>query len=323
MDIKKQTGRRKPKKKLAATLIVLVLGIGGVIYGLADRYLIEHVEVVVPQDNTETSGNLGGAQETPETDADAQSDDWNYESDDIEIHIDQVQTGSGADQITYYVADVQLKDTGSLLSAFAENSFGRNITETTSEIASNNGAIFAINGDYYGFRDDGVIIRNGTLYRDEPTRTGLALFNDGTMESFEEEETTAAALLERGATQTLSFGPALIQNGQVNTELDQVKIDTNFGNRSIQNANPRTGIGLIAPNHYVFIVVDGRNEGYSRGMTLTEFAQVFADLGCTEAYNLDGGGSSTMYFMGRVVNNPQGKERERGVSDILYVKEVN
>ncbi|MNI92144.1 hypothetical protein D3C73_1499040 [compost metagenome] len=56
-------------------------------------------------------------------------------------------------------------------------------------------------------------------------------------------------------------------------------------------------------------------------MTLTEFAQVFADLGCTEAYNLDGGGSSTMYFMGRVVNNPLGKNRERGVSDILYVKE--
>ncbi|MNW12867.1 hypothetical protein D3C71_2106620 [compost metagenome] len=78
---------------------------------------------------------------------------------------------------------------------------------------------------------------------------------------------------------------------------------------------------MLAPNHYVFIVVDGRKEGYSRGMTLTEFAQTFADLGCTEAYNLDGGGSSTMYFMGRVVNNPLGKNRERGVSDILYVKE--
>ncbi|MDU5945602.1 MAG: phosphodiester glycosidase family protein, partial [Paenibacillus macerans] len=204
-----------------------------------------------------------------------------------------------------------------------DNSFGRNITENTSEIASNNGAIFAVNGDYYGFRGDGVIIRNGTLYRDEPARTGLALFHDGTMKSYDETKVSSSALLEQGAVQTLSFGPALIEDGKVNTDLDNVKIDTNFGNRSIQGANPRTGIGLIAPNHYVFVVVDGRKEGYSRGMTLTEFARVFQDLGCTEAYNLDGGGSSTMYFMGRVVNNPQGKGRERGVSDILYVKEVN
>ncbi|MNE97412.1 hypothetical protein D3C80_1957570 [compost metagenome] len=56
-------------------------------------------------------------------------------------------------------------------------------------------------------------------------------------------------------------------------------------------------------------------------MTLTELADLMQDLGATEAYNLDGGGSSTMYFMGRVVNNPQGKNQERGVSDILYIKE--
>ncbi|MNW54837.1 hypothetical protein D3C74_324600 [compost metagenome] len=166
-----------------------------------------------------------------------------------------------------------------------------------------------------------MIIRNGTLYRDEPARTGLALLNDGTMKSYEEEETDSSSLLAEGAINTLSFGPVLIKDGEVINNFDHVKIDTNFGNRSIQNANPRTGIGMLAPNHYVFIVVDGRKEGYSRGMTLTEFAQTFADLGCTEAYNLDGGGSSTMYFMGRVVNNPLGKNRERGVSDILYVKE--
>ncbi|WP_178075826.1 phosphodiester glycosidase family protein [Paenibacillus oralis] len=312
----------KPKKKLVIAVIVPLLIVGGTLYGLADRYLIKHVERVVSEEGASQSG-LSPQETTTPAEADAKSDDWNYASDDIQIHIDQVQTGSGADQITYYAADVQLKNSGSLLSAFAENSFGRNITENTSKIASDNGAIFAVNGDYYGFRGDGVIIRGGTLYRDEPARTGLALFNDGTMKSYDETKVSSSALLEQGAVQTLSFGPALIQDGEVNSDLDNVKIDTNFGNRSIQGANPRTGIGLIAPNHYVFVVVDGREEGYSRGMTLTEFAQVFKDLGCTEAYNLDGGGSSTMYFMGRVVNNPQGKGRERGVSDILYVKEVN
>ncbi|MCM3703612.1 phosphodiester glycosidase family protein [Paenibacillus macerans] len=312
----------KSTKKLVIAVLVPLLLVGGTLYGLADRYLIKHVEKVVAEEGTSQYGSSPQETATP-SEAGAKSDDWNYTSDDIQIHIDQVQTGSGADQITYYAADVQLKNSGSLLSAFADNSFGRNITENTSEIASDNGAIFAVNGDYYGFRGDGVIIRNGTLYRDEPARTGLALFNDGTMKAYDETKVSSSALLEQGTVQTLSFGPALIQDGEVDTDLDNVKIDTNFGNRSIQGANPRTGIGLIAPNHYVFVVVDGRKEGYSRGMTLTEFAQVFKDLGCTEAYNLDGGGSSTMYFLGRVVNNPQGKGRERGVSDILYVKEVN
>lgn len=319
--------RRKSKRTLAVYILVPVLGIGGILYGLADRYLIEHVEVVMDQKETASEGTAAPQAQTSPNAASAEtgatSDDRNYESDALKIHIDQIQTGSGSDQITYFVADVQMKDSTALQSAFAENSFGRNITQTTSEIAKDHGAVFAVNGDYYGFREDGVIIRNGTLYRDEPARTGLALFQDGTMGAYDEKQVTAKSLLERGVTQTLSFGPTLIQEGQVNADLDNVKIDTNFGNRSIQSANPRTGIGLIAPNHYVFVVVDGRKEGYSRGMTLTEFAQVFEDLGCTEAYNLDGGGSSTMYFRGRVVNNPQGKERERGVSDILYVPEGN
>jgi exopolysaccharide biosynthesis protein len=97
-------------------------------------------------------------------------------------------------------------------------------------------------------------------------------------------------------------------------------VDTNFGNHSIQGSNPRTGIGIIDENHFVFIVVDGRSPGYSKGVTLTEFAQIFKDLGCTDAYNIDGGGSSTMVFMGRVVNNPLGKNKERGTSDILFIQ---
>lgn len=331
---------QRKSKKWRYILILVVLIIGGIVYGLADRYLIEHVEVVVEppaqsqQNSVSASGDTNGdgsgsasdqindSSSEGGIDTTATSDDWSYSSDDIQIQIDKVETGEGDDKVTYYVADVVLEDANSLMSAFAENSFGRNITENTSDIAAENNAIFAINGDYYGFRSDGVTIRNGTLYRDEPARTGLALLNDGTMKSYEEEDTDSSTLLAEGVTQTLSFGPVLMKDGEIMSGFEHVMIDSNFGNRSIQNANPRTGIGLIAPNHYVFVVVDGRSQGYSRGMTLDEFAQVFADLGCTEAYNLDGGGSSTMYFMGRVVNNPLGKNRERGVSDILYIKEV-
>jgi exopolysaccharide biosynthesis protein len=231
-----------------------------------------------------------------------------------------VQTGSGSDAITYYVADVTFNGAATnLLTAFAKNEFGTNIVQNTSTIAANNDAVFAINGDYYGFRNDGVVIRNGTLYRNEPARDGLVLLSDGTLQPYDEEMTSPDELLAEGARDTWSFGPILVHDGEVAGDFSSVKIDRNFGNRSIQQANPRTGIGMIAPNHFLFIVVDGRSSGYSRGMTLTEFADLFKELGATEAYNLDGGGSSTMYFMGRVVNDPLGKGHERGVSDIIYI----
>ncbi len=309
------------KRKIVIVVALCCLLVGGILYQLADRYLIEHVEVVVAAETVSSAAKTVNDLSASSTNSsEVVSDDWNYSSDNTTISIKQVVTGSGSDQITYYVADVQVSDASLIQSAFADNSFGRNITEDTSDIAADHEAVFAINGDYYGFRSDGVIIRNGILYRNEPAREAVALYADGTMAAYDEEEVSAETLLANGVLQTLSFGPALIQSGELVQDLDNVKIDTNFGNRSISSSNPRTGIGMISPNHYVFVVVDGRSDE-SRGMTLDEFAQVFDGLGATEAYNLDGGGSSTMYFMGRVVNNPQGKQEERGVSDILYLGE--
>ena len=316
------------KRRLLIIVTLCCLLVGGVLYQLADRYLIEHIEVVVAAEavssTTEAVSNTAEAttdsSTTSANSSEVVSDDWNYNSDEMSISVKQVVTNSGSDQITYYVADVQVSDASLIQSAFADNSFGRNITENTSDIATDHEAVFAINGDYYGFRSDGVIIRNGVLYRNEPAREAVALYADGTMAAYNEEEVSAEILLANGVLQTLSFGPALIKSGELVEDLDNIKIDSNFGNRSISSANPRTGIGMISPNHYVFVVVDGRSDE-SRGMTLDEFGELFVDLGATEAYNLDGGGSSTMYFMGRVVNNPQGKQEERGVSDILYLGE--
>ncbi|MDO3412510.1 phosphodiester glycosidase family protein [Saccharibacillus sp. CPCC 101409] len=304
------------KRRWLIIVLVVLLAVGSILYSLANRYLIPHVQVAVADSATTSTVDV----QTAAAEANATSDDWSYSSDDVDINIKQVVTGSGSDQVTYYVADVVLQNATDLKSALANNSFGTNITDTTSDIASNAGAILAINGDYYGFRDDGVIIRNGTLYRDEPTRDAMALMSDGTMKTYDETEVSSSELLADGALNTLSFGPILVQGGEIAGDFSSVSINKNFGNRSIQDANPRTAIGMISANHYVFVVVDGRSSD-SRGMTLTELANVMKDLGATEAYNLDGGGSSTMYFMGRVVNNPQGENKERGVSDILYVGE--
>lgn len=324
-----------PRKKTFLLRLVLagLLTVSSTLYILADRYLIEHVEIanvsaasaeVINPTSTATTvvsetASPVPASATPEATATVFADDWNYISETVSISITQVSTGSGQDALTYFVADVVLSEATQLESAFAKDSFGQNIIQYTSEIASAHNAIFAINGDYYGFRDDGIVIRNGVIFRDSPARIGLAFYLDGSMQIYDENQTTAEELLAAGAWNTLSFGPALLENGEIAANLETVEVDTNFGNHSIQGSHPRTGVGIIDDNHFVFVVVDGRSSGYSTGVTLTEFAQIFKDLGSQAAYNIDGGGSSTMYFMGRVVNNPLGKNKERGTSDILLI----
>ena len=85
-------------------------------------------------------------------------------------------------------------------------------------------------------------------------------------------------------------------------------------------SNPRTAIGIIDENHYIIIVSDGRTSE-SQGLSLYEMAEVMKSYGVKTAYNLDGGGSSTMYFNSQVINKPttNGNISERAVSDIVYI----
>lgn len=239
--------------------------------------------------------------------------DTSYDDGSIQISIETLRL----DDTTYYVADIQLASADSLKTAFAQATYGRNIKATTSEIAAENNAIFAINGDFYGFRDTGYVIRGGQLYRDTASSTAqtedLVIDNDGNFSIINESEVTAQQLLEQGAVQVFSFGPALVEDGQIvvstGEEVDQA-----------MTSNPRTAIGQISALHYLVIVSDGRTSE-SAGLTLYQLATLFAQRGCTVAYNLDGGGSSTMVFNGNVVNNPTSGRSiaERAVSDIVYI----
>ncbi|MFH8252302.1 phosphodiester glycosidase family protein [Microbacterium sp. B2969] len=312
---KHRTRRRHPVRNslIAAGLVVVLAGGGGAVWA-AERFLVEHVEIAdVSEYEAENSTTTPTA-----TEASGSVSGSTYTNGSTSVTVSTVTTGSGDDTVTYYVADVLLGDATDLRSAFAKDQFGQNITETTSAIAGDNGAVFAINGDYYGFRDTGIEIRNGVLYRDEGAREGLAFYTDGTVRVYDETTTTGADLLAAGVWNTLSFGPAIVENGQIVDGIEDVEVDTNVGNHSIQGEQPRTLVGVIDENHLVFVVVDGRDPGYSRGVTMTEAAQIMIDLGATTAYNLDGGGSSTMYFDGEVVNQPS-NGGERGTSDILYV----
>lgn len=214
-----------------------------------------------------------------------------------------------------YVADVEVTDGTSILSAFANNTYGRNITDTTSDMAEENNAVLAINGDYYGARQSGYVIRNGVVYRSQGSNgEDMVISKDGSFSFISESDTTTDSLIQKQAWQVLSFGPVLVENGQVAvSENDEVGM--------AMASNPRTAIGTVAKNHYLFVVSDGRTSE-SAGLSLYELANFMKSLGATNVYNLDGGGSSTMVFQGEVVNNPTtngNKISERAVSDILYI----
>lgn len=218
-----------------------------------------------------------------------------------------------------YIADIVLRDAAHLRTAVANGTFGRNVQAPTSAMAEDNNAILAVNGDYYGFRDRGFVMRQGYLYRDTVQRgtdyEDLVIYEDGRLEIVNESQSDAAALAETGAVQIFSFGPGLIQNGEITvTESREVE--------QAMRSNPRTAIGQIGPLHYVLVVSDGRR-AESAGLTLWELARVMLELGCRTAYNLDGGGSSTMWFMGKIINHPTSGRRdgERSVSDIVYIGE--
>jgi exopolysaccharide biosynthesis protein len=300
------------RKFLAGGLGALVVAGGGSAWAL-DRYVIDHVEV------TGASALTGSNVTVADADRAGTSTATTYASSTADITIKTVVTGSGTGRVTYFVADVTVTDATIVRSAFAGDEFGENIIAVPSRIAADAGAVLAINGDYYGFRDTGIVIRDGVAFRDKGARQGLACYADGSAKLYDETTTSAAELVAAGVWNTLSFGPGLVENGKVLAGVDTVEIDTNFGNHSVQGEQPRTGVGLVADNHLLFVVVDGRSTGYSRGVTMGGLARIFVEHGADLAYNLDGGGSSAMVFNDKLVNNPLGTGEERGTSDILYV----
>ena len=220
---------------------------------------------------------------------------------------------------TIHVAEVSVGSASYLKTAFAQGSYGKNVTATTSDIADSVDAILAINGDYYGAREKGYVIRNGEIYRSTASdgAEDLVIYEDGSFEIINESEITAEQLLAKGAVQTLSFGPALLEDGKISVDSDDEV------GRAMAS-NPRTAIGIKSDGTYLFVVSDGRTDE-SEGLSLLELAQFMQSLGAETAYNLDGGGSSTMVFNDSVVNTPtgggigNGSGSERKVSDIVYI----
>ena len=262
--------------------------------------------------NKESDTQLSKENAAESKESTAQSSDTTYKTDDTSITLSTYREYD----TNIYVAKVELSKNARIETAFAQNSYGKNVTATTSSMAESSAAILAINGDYYGARDNGYVIRDGIIYRSsaKADQEDLVIYKDGSMKIINESEVSAQELVDDGAITVLSFGPALVENGKIS-------VSQNEEVGKAMASNPRTAIAITEDNHYLFIVSDGRTDE-SEGLSLYELATFAASLGAKTVYNLDGGGSSTMYFNGNVVNNPTTNGwdiSERGVSDIVYI----
>ena len=268
-------------------------------------------ETISTVSNTGSTSNTAAASQAAKN---AQVTDTSYSDGNISVKL----TEKTVNETQVYVADITLSSSDYLKTALAQNSYGTNVTAKTSVTAAENNAILAVNGDYYGANSSGYVIRNEVVYRDsvreDASNGDLAIYKDGSFKIIYEDQVSADQLVQDGVVNLLAFGPSLVENGEIS-------VDTNTEVGQAMSSNPRTAIGIIDENHYIIVVSDGRTSE-SKGLSLYQVAEVMKSYGVKTAYNLDGGGSSTLYFNGQVINKPTtggSKISERAVSDIVYI----
>lgn len=224
-----------------------------------------------------------------------------YVKDDLKVKLVETRTSNQH----YWVAEVVSSETTPLKGAMANDTYNGK-KEAISSMAKRLGAVLAVNASGFYAKTNkpmGTVVRNGELVSIDPAYTGeiLSLKSDGNLNftTINSEEEFNNLDIE----QTFTFGPILVRDSQA-TQLN----DT--------SRHPRTAIGQLDDNRYVIVVAEGRMEG-TDGMTLGELQQLFLNLGCKTAYNLDGGGSTTLYFQGKLINTPSDGS-ERSVVDMIY-----
>ena len=297
------------KKRYAYASIFGLLLTASFSYSMLKTFVI--AETISTVSSASSSSNAEAASKAAET---AKVTDNSYSDDNISVTL----TEKTVSNTQVYIADVTVSSSEYLKTAFAQNTYGNNVTAKTSETAANNNAILAVNGDYYGANTTGYVIRNGVVYRDtvrEDSSNGdLAIYKDGSFKIIYEDQVSADQLVKDGVVNILAFGPSLVENGEI-------VVDTNSEVSQSMSSNPRTAIGIIDENHYIIIISDGRTSE-SEGLSLYQMAEIMKSYGVKTAYNLDGGGSSTLYFNGQVINKPTTNGNtisERSVSDIVYI----
>ena len=238
--------------------------------------------------------------------------------------------------LTWFEADIYTDvEAGEMLrSIWNDEEKTTRIRVDAAETATKHGVVFAMNTDYFTYRVDvgasgrrtGVVVRDGEILYDDPYTekkanvSGLfpnldmcAFFPDGSMEVYRSYEITAQELVDQGAYMVYSFGPYLMKDGR----LSAMAYD------SSESKNPRCAIGMVEPGHYVAILCEGRLDRRSEGVTVSYLAKLMRAKGCVNAFNLDGGQTAVMIFMGEQINligeYDGGKTNSRKTCEVMGV----
>ena len=301
--MKHSTVAALPRVRCAAAVLLLALSL----FGLAAPAARAEAEEAAPE---KTEWQIRFAEHFTD---EVVVTDHSYSSPNVSIDITTHQeTLDGYPQV-WYVADIYIASLDCFRCYTSGKSFETYASAPADVLAKEAGALLTINGDYCGAQGNGgFYIRNGEVYQWAQTTCDLCvLYNDGTMETYGKKDYKVSDVIERGAYQVWKFGPSMLDSeGRAKTDFNATI--------GVWIGNPRSAIGYYEPGHYCFVTVDGRQGAWSRGLTLEQFSQLFEDLGCTAAYNLDGGASATMTFMGELYNR---QSSFRKVGDILMIAE--
>ena len=262
------------------------------------------------------TGLLGGKFSDKFTTGDVEQTDTSYRSANVSIEITKKTAGTESRPIVYYLTDIYVKDISSFRTAVAldykdQNKGDHKNVMSTLQLSQITGALVAISGDNFAYHQS-ISVRNGVEWENKLPVFGdiCVLYYDGTMETYPQtiKRADVDAIYAKEPYQIWTFGPQLLVDGQVPTSFANAK------------ANPLSAVGYYEPGHYCFILVDGRQKGYSWGMNYAELAQIFYDLGCKVAFNLDGGDTAVMTYLGEWRSQPE-ESSPRDTSDILYIVE--
>lgn len=210
-------------------------------------------------------------------------------------------------QTPVFIAFVQIADPSQLKTEQAQP-YPSQTTVNPNMLVKRVGAVLAVNADWFVYHNAGVIYREGELLRERPNEEydGLAVDVNGDFHILRPLTQEGFAAIQTPISNSFCFGPALVMDGQV----------CDIGDRK-ETLRQRTAIGQVGPLAYVLVVTDGPEEKDSVGLTVPQMAQLMKDLGAVQAYNLDGGASSIMFFHQQKVNG-QKASKARSIADMIY-----
>lgn len=235
---------------------------------------------------------------------------WEYRSDCLSILIDREMFRLDGHPQCMYVAYIRSRDVDCFQCGLSSNADSNQLIMPW-RLARTYKAVLAITGDNLVNAEKGakgILIRNGVFYNDAQAEDTLAVYSSQKIGLVKKGTLTGLQLLDSGVRNAYSFGPVLVENGEVNP---------NVSKHRVAKGNPRCGVGMIEEGCLVAIVADGRDPNRAYNLTLDEFAQIFKDKGVSLAYNLDGGNSAGMVFMGESVSQHSGKSGQRTWIDAL------